>query len=273
MSTDQRDAAPEGFEDPATAPFLGEDERAEAAWLIARDADPAAPAPSPEILREHEELARLLAEPPPMTEDSDWQAKVLQRIAAGEAPVEPSAPEQEQTTDDPQPEGAATRPPAASLAQPATRPRRRRAALWAAAGAALAAAAVLIVVLAWPGAPTADDELQIAFRRDGAVRGDADEAAIGDTLVVSGRLLEAGDLRVFRADGTPVGRCPGGPGCKLGPDGARTLEVVLDRPTEYRLILVTGTTGDLPGGTLSEYRAAVHAGKGSIAKEQLIMVR
>lgn len=261
MCEDNRDQTDPDLEDLAQAPFLDEDERAEATWLIERDRDPSAPAPSPAVQREYAELEDLLGSLPPIAEVAGWQQAVLRRAAAAAAAVA-SVPAADEPPKSP--------PLPINDAKP---PVRRRAARWA-AGAALAAvaAAVLALVNLRPRSPSPADELRIELRHGDQVRGDQAEAAIGDTLVIRGHSLETGDLRVFRADGTPAGWCPDGPGCSLAPSGRRSLEIKLDRPTEYRLILVIGLAGTVPGKTWSEYLAEVRARNGIIALEQRIEV-
>ncbi|HWU85958.1 MAG TPA: hypothetical protein VN253_01705 [Kofleriaceae bacterium] len=252
-------------EDLAEAPFLDDLERAESAWLIARDEDPTAPAPTPAIQRDYAELEDLLGNLPPVAENDGWQDEVLRRATA---PVSEAV--------------AALEAPAPAVAT-MVRPRRsRRASWWAAVGVIVAAAALAVVVLRPRSRPPAD-ELEIELRRGDQVRGDAQEhavgghlvireAAVGDHLVIRGRSLETGDLRVFRADGALVGRCPEGPGCTIEADGSRSLEVTLDRPVPYRLILVTRLTGNLPGATRDEYLEALRAANAHIEKEAQIHV-
>jgi hypothetical protein len=235
MSEGKRGAAA----DLVQAPFLDDLERAEAAWLAARDADPTAPAPSPALQRDYAELEDLLDNLPLAVDQDGWQEEVLRRASAPATPLRP--------------------------------PIRRRTAWWA-AGGLLAAAAVAFLVLR-PGSRPALGDLEIEIRRGDQVRGDDAQAAVGDHLVIRGRSLATGDLRVFRADGVLVGHCPEGPGCMVTADGGRSLEVALDQPVSYRLILVTGLTGNLPEGTRDEYLDAVRAANAHIKKESKIEVK
>lgn len=263
MSEGKRTAQAD-VEDLERAPFLDEEERAEAAWLLARDKDPAAPPPAPALQREYAVLEDLLGRLPAPAETGDWQQEVLRRAKAASAPAAhvatPAAEPQANPSAPPAPPGSG-----------AVLPFRRRATWWAASAALVAAAAVLAIVLAFPRPAPPSGELTIELRRGDLVRGDPKEAAVGDVLVIRGR-AEAGDLRVFRADGALVGRCPDGPGCTMDASGERSLEIKLDQPTEYRVILVTGTSEILPGMARSEYLEAVHAQRGAITLERVLEV-
>jgi hypothetical protein len=106
--------------------------------------------------------------------------------------------------------------------------------------------------------------LEVAVCHVGATRGDPDEAVVGDHLVVTARPREAGDLRVYRSDGALVARCPDGPGCRGGSDGAQTLEITLDAPVQYQVILVDGVSAALPDGAMDAYVSAASAANARI---------
>jgi hypothetical protein len=180
-------------------------QQAESEWLLARERDPAAPAPSPELAAEYSELEDLLGSLPSGPSDKRWQADVLRAASA--------------------------------LALPSRRWWRTRAFRWV-MGGAMATAAALAVWLRHPEPPA----LEIAVRHTGTKRGAPDEPAIDDHLVVTARPGDTGELRVYRSGRTLVARCPNGPGCKGGSRGEQTLEITLDAPVQYQVILVDGVS-------------------------------
>jgi hypothetical protein len=228
--------------DLADAPFLDESERAEAAWLVARENDPGAPAPSPELARAHAELGDLLGDLPTGAPDESWHAEVLRQATA---PVETSQPQ-------PQPQPQQT----------------RRIYRWVIVGSFAAAAAIAALILIPRSRPHDGDEPKISIRHGDLVRGDAQEAAVGDQLTVRARPRGASELRVYR-DGALVARCPGGPGCRSSADGEHILELRLDAPVQYQVILVIGNTGDLPDQTMSSYLEAARAKHARIHTKQI----
>lgn len=223
MSPRKRDSAELDY---AELP-LPEDALAEAQWLMARERDPGAPPPSPEIAADYAELERLLAELPLGAPDDGWHDEVLRKARA-------AAP-----------------PPLA------TQPWWRRQARWKLGG--LVAAAALVVVLLWvpPG-----DVLEVAIRpgpqqRGDIRRGDTMRAVLDDQLVIQARPDGTGDLRVYRRDGKLVGRCPDGPGCSGGREDY-LLELRLDAPGQYDVVLVTGGAAGIPVGSKEDFLAAAH---------------
>jgi len=46
-----------------------------------------------------------------------------------------------------------------------------------------------------------------------------------------------------------LARCPTGPACRVSPDGAYAIDVALDAPVQYQVVLVVGTIDAGPGGT------------------------
>jgi hypothetical protein len=221
--------------DLVDAPFLDDAERAESAWLLAREQDPGAPAPSPAIVRDYAELEDLLGSLPAGPPDESWHEEVLRLSATATA---------------------------TAAAAPRPRPCRRRH-RWAAAGA-LAAAAVATVVVLRPRSSSPDGELEIEIRHGDLVRGDATVAAVGDHLIVRTRALGGGDLRVYRADGALVGRCPVASECTISADGTLSLEVRLDAPLQHHVILVRGVTGHISGETMNAYLDAARAASARI---------
>jgi hypothetical protein len=224
-------------------------ERAESAWLLAREAAPDTPAPSPELAREYAELEDLLANPPPAPDDAGWQDDVL-RLATAAAPaaVPPSAP--------------APRPP-----------QRRPIYRWAIAGTLIAAAAVVLLVLLRPQPRPDTSELEVAIRHGASVRGDSTEATPGDRLIIRARPRGAGELRVYRADGPLVARCPGAANCSTSADGEHSMEVTLDAPGQYHVLLVIGMSGDSPGGTMNDYLQATRTANARVVLHPPIDVR
>jgi hypothetical protein len=226
-------------DDPTQAAFEDDDERAEAEWLLARERDPSAPAPSPQLAAEHEELQGLLATLPEAPRDDSWRDAILKQVRAS-LPKSPPAP-------------------------PAWW--RRRWLQWSMGGglAAVAAAAVALLLLqAQPSAP----ELEFAFR-DGpnvreAVRGQ-EQANVGQQLIVTARPRGIAELRVFRSNGEMIARCPGGPACTVAPPGELKIEVSIDGPGRYHVILVSGLRQLLPAGNMNAYIDAALAVKAAIA--------
>lgn len=231
MSESKRPTTP----DLVDAPFIDDEEGAEAAWLLARDSDPSTPAPSQELARDHAELEDLLGNLPAGASDESWHDEVLKLATSSAAP---------------------------SSAAPSPPPRRRRAYRWAIAGALVAAAAVAAVVLIPRPRPRAV-ELEVAIRHVDPARGDSTEAVVGDHVVIRARPRGTGDLRVYRADGVLVARCPDGPGC-ITAHGEHAIDVRLDAPVQYHVILVDGLTGDLPGQTMDAYLDAARAANARI---------
>jgi hypothetical protein len=162
-------------DDDVSEPEVDAGARAEHAWLIAREADPAAPPPSAKVAAEYAQLEAMLGDVAIDDHDQSWRAEVLRRAHALSAP---------------------------------RRWWRRPAARWALVGAA--AAMIALVVLALRPPPST----QLAFHIVPADthRADPNQAVVGDRFVAS--LPRGGhDLRLFRPDGHLVAYCPGGPGC------------------------------------------------------------
>lgn len=214
--------------DLADAPFIDDEERAEARWLLARDTDPTAPATSESVARDYERLENLLDTMPAGPMDDSWQEDVLKA--------------------------------AASRAGSERLPRRRLIHGWTrwALGGAVAAAAVLVVILRLPRPP----ELEISIRHGGKARGH-EAAVVGDHLVVEAHVKGgSGDLRVFEANGMPVAKCPGGPGCNLASGERYVIDLPLQKLVQYQVILVVGdaaAVARLPDGAMRGYLQAASA--------------
>lgn len=210
--------AGQGADELADASFDAGAERAESAWLQAREHDPYAVAPSAQIARDHAELEHLLGALP-ASSDERWHDEVLRKVRA----------------------------------LPSSRPWWRRSrARWSISGAVAAAIALVLLVRARPHA----DELDIAISHVDRTRSAPEEVVVGDRLVVTARAPAAGDLRVYRAGDALVARCPGGPRCTATPDGEQIIEITLDAPVSYQVVLVVGRTELSPGGTLAALMSA-----------------
>ena len=211
-------------------------ERAESEWLLARENDPGAPAPTSMLASDYTELESLLGTSPPGSADESWHDEVL-KLAA---------------------------PPAIPL-----RPRSRRPVYrWAMGGTLIVAAAVAVLMLR--PRPRAD-ELEIAIRHGDQVRGDPSEAVVGDRLIVRARAGGPSDLRVYRDNGTLVARCPDGPGCITPVQDEHAIDITLDAPVQYYVILVVGKT-DLPAATMDAYLDAARAANVRIVTHEPINV-
>ena len=198
--------------------------RAESDWLLARERDPDAPPPSSEIARDYAEIEDLLGNLPLPPIDERWHDDVLRAAAA---------------------------------TVPRPRPWWRTAVFRWTTGVGAVAAAATAVVLLVPQKPL--PELEVATHDGPAMRGDAGEVKVGDTLNVIARPDGAADLRVYRSDGKLVARCPDGPHCRTGNHGELTIEAVLDAPLQYQVILVAGMPGALPNATMDAYLEAATA--------------
>lgn len=205
--------------DLADAPFIDDDERAEVRWLLARDTDPSAPAPSEAVANEHNRLEDLLGTLPAGPLDDSWQDEVLK--AAG------------------------------SRARSERNRRWRSSHAWA-LGGAVAAAATFAVILLLPR----PQELEVSIRHGQKVRSH-NEAVVGDHLVVEAHVKGgAGDLRVFEANGMPAAKCPGGPGCSLASGERYVIDLPLEKLVQYQVILVVGdaaVVARLPDGTMRAF--------------------
>lgn len=205
---------------------MSDPEAPESKWLRARDSDPAAPAPSSEIARDYEEIEDLLASLPVGAPDPAWQEEVL-RMAS-----------------------------------------RRKVFRWTLGGALVTAAAAAAAVLLFPRTPV---ELEVEVLPDNT-RGDSHkgprseprEAAVGDHLVITARPPGQGDLRVYGPGGKLVAKCPDGPSCTSAAQGQYTLDVPLDAPVHYHVILVVGRSDAPVGASMDEYLDAARAANARI---------
>lgn len=257
--------------DPASdgAAPVDEDARAEAEWLLAKESSPDAAAPSAELAKQHQELSHLLATLPAGKSDERRHAAVLERVAAARAAKNPAKGTKAVTASTPSPSSS----PSASTAPRAWW--RRPAVQWSLGGAMAAAAAVALWLNLGPKRPAEPSEIHLAVYHQGAVRSSPDEIAVGDRLIVKAKPRGRGEVRVFRSDGTEVGRCPGSPTCTTGADGALTLEVSLDSPLQYRAIFVIGVEPAAlapPGAAMNAYLEAARAADAELVLPQPIDV-
>lgn len=238
--------------DLANAPFRDDDERAEAEWLRARESDPTAAPPSPELADEHARLAALLAELPDGPADATWQAAVLRAVEGAPRPAGDGGGVMGERV---------VKVPGAPVAS--RRPRRVQP-RWIGAGVGMAAmAAVAAIVLTQRGAGPGlrPDALAVELESGPAMRGSGDVAlgaariAPGARLIARGRPDGGGELRVYRDGATLVARCPSGPAC-AATGAVLRVEVTLDAPGKYDVILVSGGTAPLPTGSFGELTEA-----------------
>jgi hypothetical protein len=238
----RKPGAGEDTSDRAAAPFVDDAARAEFAWLLAREDDPGATAPTSKIASDYAELEDLLGDLPSGTNDESWQEEVLRTVASSTSPSRST--------------------------------RRRPIARWMTGGAAAVTAAVAIpaavvaVSLLWPR-PRAG-ELEVAILHVGNTRSDPKEVVVGDRLVARAQPRGAGDLRVFRSGGTLVAKCPGGPGCSASAHGEQLIEITLDAPVQYQVVLVVGMSNASLDGTMDAYLDAARAAHARILMYQPI---
>jgi hypothetical protein len=237
--SDRRPGTGSQTDDLVGAPFIDDAERAESEWLIAREREPGASPPSPKIARDHAELGDLLAHLPLGPSEDSWHDEVLRQALSSATPWRPWW--------------------------------RRRAVRWGTAAAATLAAAAVAVLMLRPR-PRAE-ELEIAIIHGEPSRDDSRQTAVGDRLIVKAHPGGASELRVYRADGPLVARCPDGPGCTTGARDEHAVEVTLDTPVPYHVILVVGASASLPDGSMDTYLDAARAANARIVTRQPIEVR
>jgi hypothetical protein len=131
------------------------------------------------------------------------------------------------------------------------------------AGVVMAAAAAVWLLVPSP-------ELEIAFAQTGHSRG-VGEVAVGDHLVITARPPDGGDLRVFATHGAPVARCPSGPGCTISARGTYRLDVMLDAPGTYHVVLAVGFHGAPAEEILDGYVDAATAGGARVVQRAIVV--
>jgi hypothetical protein len=214
-------------------PFTSDAKRAESAWLLAREHDPTALAPTSEIAADYAQIEDLLGSLPSGPSDGAWHAELLR---------------------------------AASVSARRSRPWWRRRPSWWVMGGAFAAATAAIVAL-WISLPRSP--LQVAIHPTRVNRNAPDEVAVGDQLIVTARPRKAGDLRVYRSDGKLIARCPNGSGCRAGSHGEQIIEITLDAPAQYQVILVDDVSDALPDGAMDVYVDAAGAANARVTKRSI----
>ncbi|HRC55117.1 MAG TPA: hypothetical protein PKU97_04295 [Kofleriaceae bacterium] len=278
---------PDSATDPLALPPADDAERAETRWLLARDQDPSAPPPSPEVAKAYDQLEALLAADGSAAPDSSWQDDVFAAIRAdaAAAPISASPGPALVSADA---AAAAELPSPGNWRTPAGAPARARGAaprwLRVAVPAATATAMAAMMALwlrshrdpaddevasggdetAVPGgtAKGADEpELLAVVQRGGASRGTPGKPGsgkLGDLFELETDGGSGVELRVF-ADRTLVRRCPG-PGCQASAPRWR-VTVRLEQPTRYFAVLVRGEVSVSDSATLDEYLDAVDSTK------------
>jgi hypothetical protein len=215
-------------------PVIQDLDQAEVEWLLVREQDPGAPAPSSEIAADYAELEDLLGHLSSSASGDLWHHEVLRAISA-----------------------------------PALPWWRTAGFRWVLGGTSIAAVAAVAVVWMLLPAPPA---LEVAIQQLRTTRGSPDEVVVGDRLVVTARPRELGDLRVYRSDGALIARCPNGPGCRGRSHGVQTIEITLDAPVPYRVILVDGASHASPDAAMDGYLKAARAAHARITLHPPIQV-
>jgi hypothetical protein len=271
--SDRKHPDPLETDDLSSVPYRDDAERAEVEWLLAREADPAAPAPSPELAREYAMLEDLLGKlPVRASDDESWHDEVL-RLATKPATVTPEV--------------------LRLAAKPATvtpidqTGRRRR--TWIVSGLAVAAAAgVLLFLVRDHSGPDgyaselAMNELRTTAqlpngtRRTRGLSGDTAANDLSDLplnteITVDARPSGSADIRIYRSDGKLVAQCPNGPQCQ--PIGDRfQIRLVLAGRGDYDVIQAIGIA-PLPASlSLVEFLDAAHKAGAVISRSQTIVV-
>ena len=99
-------------------------------------------------------------------------------------------------------------------------------------------------------------------------------AALHDHLVVHARREQPANLRVFRSDGKFVAGCPDGPHCRSATNTDYIVDVPLEAPVSYHVILVMGTLDVPTSATMSAFlEAARLAGARVVTSERAVEVR
>jgi hypothetical protein len=215
-------------------------------WLVARErgdhlghVPAAARAP-------YDQLGALLGSG--VAPSAGWRQRVLDAIdAADEA-------EAAERAANPAPEPAVVAPPEPAIVAPVVplrpaKPREPMRRLWIAGGLA-AMAAALLVYFALPRTSTTTGAIALAteVRRDPTVRraepGRADQANLGDTLVVRAEATGPAEVRVYGGSGELLlGRCNDQGGCRIERDGERrrfVIEVPLNTPGMVHAVVFIG---------------------------------
>lgn len=235
MTGRNRSTAPEA-DDRSEVPFIDDAERTESEWLLKRENEADALAPSSKIANDYAELENLLDNMPTGLPDERWADEVLKLAATSPQPQARPAP-------------------------------RRRIVGWGLRGA-LVAAAVAAILLVIPRGP----KLEVDVRHLGDMRQDPDEIVVGDHLIVKAGMPEPGELRIYRSAGTLVAWCPDGPGCTTATNGEYAIDIALDAPVQYHVLLVVGMTAASLSGTMDAYLDAARTANARILTHEPIDV-
>lgn len=205
-------------------PPQNERERSEVTWLLERENNPEALAPSPEVANDYAELERLLQTLPEGDEDDSWQEELVRRVAA----VRPTVAGREA--------GSSVR-----KEKEGTRWRQRPVRL--VAGGLFAALVVVLIAIKLPRR-SADEQSRImpVLVSKAPMRGSS-RYSLEDTIRIRERPSEQGDLRVFRLrdqSAISVAQCPGGLGCQVERDGTLVLDYKFAGPGDYIAVFVDG---------------------------------
>lgn len=251
MTRDRHD--PDDVQDPPVPPGAAGDD---ATWLLARMRGES-PAKEPSTAAAYAQLEGLLADLPPVAPPAGWKEGILRRAdeAASSGGVEPVR-------------AGASAPAEAPVAPVGARtdviPLRRRHRGWLIAGPTVAAAAATIgffVMRAGTVTPALGVSYVVAAG-DGITRG-SDGAKLHDHLKVTARLADAGAMRVYRDDRVLVAECPRDPACTSRTTGKLTtheLDLALDAPGRYQIVLVVGDAPAATGRIGDDLAAARAAG-------------
>lgn len=223
--------------DLTDAPGVSEEERAESAWLIARDKDPNALPPNARIANAYAEIETLLGSLPAPAEDDGWQTEVLDL---------------------------------------AMRQRRRRRGIQRVAWVA-ATATVVVCILLLVSQPRSElialtkeaPELDLALRPGKSRRAEGPTASVGDHLIVKALSDGRAELRVYHNEQTLLARCPAGPGCVSVTKQELAIDVELKAPGTYQIILILGLDDSVSTDQTSAYGAYVDAAMA--AKARIVM--
>lgn len=212
-------------DDLSGLPFSNEEERAEFDWLVARETDPDAPAPTARTAAEYADLENWLGDIPSPPLDDAWHDQVLHRARDMSMPSEP----------------------------------RHARGRWVAVGAGLAAAAVILMIMRpAPDRPKTDALAESASFEitPQQTRGDTGaaryvvgvhthvRAAVESRLVIK-RPLPAEDVRLYEGEAL-VARCPDSVPCHKDEAGER-IDYVFAATGRYTLIVIGGPgQNDLP---------------------------
>lgn len=219
--------------DSAKPPDAPCEEDAESAWLLARRKNQDVSPPSPRLAREHAQLETLLENLPSMRVDDSWHDAVLHD--------------------------------ASRTQQRAMRTR------WAAA--LLAVVAIGGGAVLWKPLPVREPVLALEVRPKQVMRGNDRSASIGDDLIVTARTDADSELRVYHNGTRLLARCPGDSRCRHphGRPTDRTLELSLDRPGNYDIILVLGDGGAFPDASTDQYLSAAITAKAQFMSRQVLV--